>query len=387
MADALPIVIVAYNRERSLNRLLDSIAAASYPDTEIPLIISIDHAEDNQAVVDTAMAFEWAHGEKKIIRHPENLGLRKHVLSCASLCLEYGRVIVLEDDLYVSPHFYRFTDSALRFSANDPKIGGVSLYNHQLNVLNGLYFSPIEDGYDNWYFQFASSWGQAWNKAQFEGFLAWYEALDTLPATIDLPEKVASWSEKSWLRYYIAYLIKEDKYFLYPKISLTTNFSDTGTHITYSSTTFQVPYLVGTKEPQFEFSTIGDSGAIYNAHFENTALYGYLGMTASQLLLDLGGTRIQKNQRFVLTKKILDFKIIKAYGRYLRPIELNILQDFPGNDFFLYDTETVVKNPNKEHFFRDTFYHLKYITHRNSMRLFLSMTKSRIRDWMQKFKR
>ena len=62
-----------------------------------------------------------------------------------------------------------FTTSpyAMEFSVNKKYIGGISLYNHELNVHTKENFKALDDGYDNWYFQFASSWGQAWSKANW----------------------------------------------------------------------------------------------------------------------------------------------------------------------------------------------------------------------------
>ena len=101
----IAIVVVAYNRPDSLNRLLDSLTKVNYEGHNVPLIISIDYSGKDDVYL-AAEAFEWKFGEKKIIRHPENLGLKKHVLSCGDLVKDYDAVIILEDDLLVSPGMY-----------------------------------------------------------------------------------------------------------------------------------------------------------------------------------------------------------------------------------------------------------------------------------------
>lgn len=378
-----PIVVVAFNRERSLKRLLKSLESADYPSKKIPLIISIDFAENNQSVINAATDFDWAYGKKEVIIHKKNLGLKKHVIQCGSFSLKYGSVILLEDDLYVSPNFYNYTVASLTFSLDKEYVGGVSLYNHQLNVINTLFFTPIEDGYDNWYFQFASSWGQAWNKNQFEEFLKWFNNNEVISDKIDLPKKIRSWSQKSWLRYFIAYLVDRDKYFIYPKVSLSTNFSDVGTHIDYSSPTYQVPILSKIKK-DYSFSTLGQSNSVYDSYFENIRLYNHLKLDKSELDLDLNGIKEPTGKRYILSKKIYNFKIIRSFGRFLRPIDMNIIKEIVGNDFHLYDSSIKEGNQNKENFFRDTFFHLKYISHRNSLKLFLSMTKSRVQSFFKR---
>jgi len=378
-----PIVVVAYNRPKSLLRLLTSLNHASYPNTSVLLIISIDYAKNNQATLDIAHNFDWRFGEKKVVVQEENLGLRKHVLQCGSYALTYGSAIILEDDLYASPNFYHFTDASLNFSKDKPEIGGISLYNHRINVHAMQSFSVVEDGYDNWYFQFASSWGQAWTKSQFQRFLTWYNVNQTLNVKPSIPKNVTNWSDKSWLKYFISYLVDTNTFFLYPKISLSTNFGDAGTHINYNNPAYQVPLLQSPKK-DYNFSTIEASSSVYDAFFENVKLHSTLNLKQDELLVDLYGVKEIGGYKYILSKNIYDFKILKKYKRSLRPIEANIIYEIEGNDLFLYDTDIRAVNPFKENFRKEIIYHLKYITHRNAYRLFVKMTLSRIASWFVK---
>ena len=108
----IAVIVVGYNRPDSLRRILQSLAKAQYDYTEIPLRISIDHS-GMEEVVRAAEEFEWKHGEKKVVYHPRRLGLRSHIISCGDLTEEYGAVMILEDDLYVSPDYYNFAAQAL----------------------------------------------------------------------------------------------------------------------------------------------------------------------------------------------------------------------------------------------------------------------------------
>ena len=98
MSKCLPVVVVAFNRARSLKRLLGSLNDAIYTVDDVPLIISIDKGDSNQDVLAVAESFVWEHGEKKVVYQETNLKLRKHVLQCGDYALKYGNVIVLEDD-------------------------------------------------------------------------------------------------------------------------------------------------------------------------------------------------------------------------------------------------------------------------------------------------
>src|SRR5687768_8098504 len=100
------IVITAYNRPEGLSRLLKSVADASYDSNNVTLVISIDKSDSNK-VYELADSFEWKYGQKKVIKHNEHLGLKEHILRCGDLTDQYGSIILLEDDLIVSPWFYK----------------------------------------------------------------------------------------------------------------------------------------------------------------------------------------------------------------------------------------------------------------------------------------
>jgi hypothetical protein len=359
------------------------LSNARYPNKEIDLIISIDRAENNQNVLAVANAYEWKHGSKKVIYQEENLGLRKHILKCGNLSLEYGSVIVLEDDLFVSPNFYFFVDQALRFSKNESKIAGISLYNHQLNVHTRDNFSPIQDGYDNWYFQFASSWGQAWSKEQWSGFMKWYENDPDIDHNNNVPAYVRSWSAKSWLKYNIAYLVEKDFYFLYPKISLSTNFSDAGTHVGNDSTIYQVPLDEGFQR-EYRFSTFVQSRAVYDAFYENVLIGKLVKLEIDDLCVDLHGYKYADEKRYVLTSKLLDHKILRSYGKSLKPHDANILHAIEGLDFFLYDTSINEKNSHQFNLDRNIEYNFKHLPYRSTLRLSYKMTMAKFKNLRRK---
>lgn len=354
------IVVVAYNRPKSLNRILSSLANAKYDIKDIPLIISIDKG-DNFDVLKIAKNFKWEHGKKHVIYQEKNLGLRKHVLKCGDLTEEYGNIIMLEDDLYVSPLFYNYATKALNFVKNNNFIAGVSLYNHLFNVHALEPFEAINDGYDNWYFQFACSWGQAWTKKQWNGFKEWY-ILNSNKSLADreFPQSISSWPESSWLKYFMKYLVEMDKFFFYPRISYTTNFSDNGIHANGVDTTFQVSMqMYNTRE--LIFSQLNESKSIYNVFFENIQLYKYLNIDKNDLDIDLYGIKDNCYKRYYLSCKHKNYKILRSFACELRPQEANVIYEISGNDFFLYDTAVKCKNLklSNEFYFRKNKYRIK----------------------------
>ena len=56
-------------------------------------------------------------------------------------------------------------------------------------------------------------------------------------------------------------------------------------------------------------------------------------------MVDLAGYgRLEKGKRYLLSTLQLPYKIVKSYGLQLRPYEMNVIQNVPGNCIHLYDT-------------------------------------------------
>ncbi|MCR4589523.1 MAG: hypothetical protein K5668_01715 [Lachnospiraceae bacterium] len=325
------IVVVAYDRARALERLLGSIGDADYSGlSDVTLIISLDKS-GNTEVENAVDSFAWKYGEKKVIKRSERMGLKKHILSCGDLCREYGSIIMLEDDLFVSPLFYHYTCAALEKVGNEDRVAGVSLYSHRFNVFARLPFDAVDDGYDNFYFRFPCSWGQAWTLNEWVSFREWLDAHDGEDLKGNgMPEPAAEWGSSSWLKYALKYVIEEDKTWFYPRISYTTNFFDEGEHSKEAVTDLQVPLSLGRKR-DFCFSLPDQSGARYDPYFENEGL---------PFQADIYGLKRRDNalkEGPFYSSEILPFGIRESFGLSLRPADSNILFRIPGEGISLYD--------------------------------------------------
>ena len=133
------------------------------------------------------------------------MGLRKHILACGDLSVEYGSVILLEDDLYVSPFFYEYTQQALSFYENDDIIAGISLYRQPYEETTYHPFEPLCDNSDVFFLQFPSSLGQAWTKKQWQLFKEYYDK-DPDPSAVAVPRKILHWPKTSWKKFFCSYL-------------------------------------------------------------------------------------------------------------------------------------------------------------------------------------
>lgn len=331
------IVVVAHNRPHSLRRLLRSIERTTF-DRRVDLVISIDKS-DNREVEQVAGEFHWPHGSKRVQLLSEHLGLKRHVLRCGDLTEEFGSIIMLEDDLFVSPYFHRYSCQALDFYATDPDIAGIALYSHRYNETAGLGFRALEDETDVFFAQVPCSWGQCWTDVQWHEFRSWLADDPGTSNSPDLrvPPDVLQWPATSWKKHFFRYLVATNKYFVYPRTSLSTNFADTGVHHRRSHRFLQTPLLIRPKE--FRFLAPSRSLAVYDAFLE--ILPERLVQLASQLRgrefsVDFYGTKpIQILDRpHVLTARACGEREA-SYGRELKPIELNICYEIEGQDIAL----------------------------------------------------
>jgi hypothetical protein len=354
MNASVPIIVVGFNRPKAIKRLLDSLMKASYPG-HVDLIISIDGggggSEDlkiggledlkikrGEEVKRIAKEFNWPFGEKKLIFHEVNLGLRKHVLSCGDLSQDYDGVIVLEDDLYVSPVFYQYTLQAFDYYKNDPKIAGISLYSHAYNETAQFPFRPLTDESDIFFMQYAASLGQFWSRSGWAGFRAWYDALGHRDKSYgNLPPNINLWPETSWKKYFISYIIQQGLYFVYPRFSLTTNFGDEGSNLRLSENIFQVPLWLN--KQKFQFKPFGESQMVYDVYCEIDPLR--LKRLAPSLSdfdfeVDFYGMKSgdHSDKEMFLSSRACS-RPLMTFGREMKPHEMNIIGGIPGDYFSL----------------------------------------------------
>ena len=332
------IVTIGYNRADCMMRLLNSLNEA-HIEEEIPLIISLDNCGSD--VVEKAVsAFEWKHGEKKVVLHPERLGLKKHVLSIGEWTKEYENIIVFEDDLFVSPYFFDYVKKCVDKYGEDDRIAGIGLYNNNLDQNSSYAFDAVNDGSDVYFMQYACSWGQVWTRSKWAKFMEWYEQ-NSAPFYDDpvVPPNVNRWNEKSWLKYHVKYCAQTERFFVFPQISLTTNFSSSGSHAKFDDNAYQNPLLWGEKE--WNLPTLDQSHSKYNVYFENLGLASALGLPEDDFCADVYGQRKDSGgKRYWLTTRSADYKVLKSFGLDFRPREANVLANLGGEVIKLYDTHT-----------------------------------------------
>lgn len=348
----IAIVAVAYNRCDSLQRLLASLERAYY-DAPATLIISVDKSNTDKVEL-FADEYQWPHGDKIVDKHEKNLGLRPHMMSLGKWFNQFDAIIVLEDDIVVSPNFYTYTQQTVEKYSDCKDIAGISLYSNAVDFHTANPFQPIKDEHDVYFLQLAASWGEVWMRDSWRTFYEWYLSHQDFPTDmLQLPKTIRAWNSKSWLKYHDWYCVEENKYFVHPYVSLSTNFDEVGQHsVGFCRTHYQVVLQEGVKH-NYLLPDFGASAVYYDGFFENVALYKALNMNQDELCIDLNGEWDNRlKRRYWLTTKQANYKIIRSFGLSFRPIDENILLDNPGENIYLYDTaisetHSVKKNLNE----------------------------------------
>ena len=281
--------------------------------------------------------FKWPYGEKYVNIQQERLGLKNHIYQCGDLTKHFRGVILLEDDLYVSPFFYEYVEATLNKYGENPDIAEISLYKNETNGYVGLPFENMQTGSDVFLMQDVSTWGQCWTEQMWTKFVEWRDShTEEDVYSAEMPDRIKKWT-RAWSKYYNAYVVLTGKYVVYPNVSLTTNFSDAGEHGDTNNSIVQTNLL----QEHFTYRLPNiDRLVRYDIFFNNESLYMWLDMRREDLCIDLYGFRGNSyNKRFILTTKKLPFSVIKTYALNMRPIELNVKYDICGNGISLYDTK------------------------------------------------
>lgn len=338
------ICCIGYNRPKSMKRLLDSVGKAVYDDNDVLLVISIDESPESDAVEEVAKKFEWKYGEKIIKRYPMRMGLKDHCLLCGDLSIEYGSVILLEDDVVVAPGYYRYVKKAVEFYKDDNKVLGISLYSQKWVSDMNREFLPSSKGFDTFYHQRDVSHGQCWIGSRWKKFKDWYlKHKDCLPSYDKrIPPCVYSWNEKnSWSKYMSFFLVEYDLYYVCPYYSFATNLSESGVHAKITTDICQVPITEGI-ENNFNFGSY-DETVVYDALFERKDMFigKICGIDRSNICFDINGMKYDwSGFEYILTSKKLSYDCVISFGANMEPIESNIIYNNLGNAIHLYKIPT-----------------------------------------------
>ena len=122
LTPSLVVAVLAFNKPDSLTRLLMSLADVGNNVVRIDLFISLDIGKSGYYDLPTLMVarkFEWLHGKKQVLLKDRHRGQLYQWLEVHSSLdnIQATRVLILEDCMVLSPHWYEYLSAVLEHSS------------------------------------------------------------------------------------------------------------------------------------------------------------------------------------------------------------------------------------------------------------------------------
>ncbi|PYT04341.1 MAG: glycosyl transferase, partial [Acidobacteria bacterium] len=168
-ASPAPIALFAYDRPDHLVRVSEALARNPEA-SESPLFVFLDATKSDAAAMRVTAVRALARRiggckSKQMIEQSTNRGIAASIIQGVNrLIAEFGRVIVLEDDLLPSPHFLRYMNDALKAYANDDRVISVHAYSYP--VAGKLPETFFLRGADCWGW---ATWKRGWDLFEPDG--------------------------------------------------------------------------------------------------------------------------------------------------------------------------------------------------------------------------
>jgi len=242
MMSTAPIALFVYNRPRHTRQTVEALLANDLA-SESDMFIFSDGAKTPQtaaAVEEVRIYIRNIRGFKSInvIERTQNVGLAASIVhGVTRLCHQFGRAIVLEDDLVTSPWFLSYMNQALVMYEDVARVASIHGYCWQASEkLPETFFLR---GADCWGW---ATWARAWRSFEPNGDKLLRSLVERgLDRAFDLDGAFAftqmlrdhiAGRKDSWAVRWHASCFLEDKLTLYPGRSLIQNIGNdgSGTH-------------------------------------------------------------------------------------------------------------------------------------------------------------
>lgn len=163
-----PIVVFAFNRLDVLKNCIESLKSnEEAKDTDLYVFVdgARSHKEGEKELVSAVQEYVKGITGFQSLHYKfaeKNQGLAPSVISGVTQVIsQYGKAIVVEDDLFVSTNFLAFMNEGLRKYVNDKKVFSICGYTNRLKNTKGY-------PYDAYFCTRSSSWGWATWKDRWE---------------------------------------------------------------------------------------------------------------------------------------------------------------------------------------------------------------------------
>lgn len=254
------IKVLAYDRLESVSRCLESLARADYVKDRVKLHVFIDHFQIEEqgssagtVDIDSKLnnahqilkyvdKFDWKHGEKVIHYRTQNAGLQAQWLEAWWPSSEDEFAFIVEDDMVLSPLFYRYLRALIANyyynpANSNPSIYGVSL--QRPRFVGGKHGNKLKVDNDTrlFLYQMVGTWGQLLFPKPWKEFRLWYDMHKSKGIKPILEGMITTgWyrrkREKIWTPWFIKFIHSRGYYNIYTNFlldrALSISYRDAG---------------------------------------------------------------------------------------------------------------------------------------------------------------
>ena len=237
-----PVTIFTYNRVEHTRQTVEALKKNSYA-SESELVVFSDYAKnesETEKVNAVRKYLKSISGFKniRIVERERNYGLAVNIIEGVSDVInEYGKIIVLEDDLLTSPFFLKYMNEALDLYEKHDQVISIHGYIYPVTDPVSETFFLIDPGSLGW-----GTWKNRWSEYERdgskllrkieEGNLAKEFNYDNSYPFLDMLKNQVEGRNSSWVIRWYGQAILQRKLTLYPARSLVFhNGNDgSGTH-------------------------------------------------------------------------------------------------------------------------------------------------------------
>lgn len=252
-----PIAIFTYNRPHHVRQLFASLLNCARLE-ECAVYIFCDgvkkpeHSANVLASRQVVHEFSQRINNAHVIEREQNMGLALSIVNqVTELCIQYGRVIVLEDDFILHPAFLDFMLQSLdQYSEEDrvAQIAGFTFPIEKTDLATDSFFLPIVSAW-GW-----ATWKRAWDLFSWDlqsavaelnvdsHLLSRFNLDDAYPYS-ELLRDTANGKIDTWDIQWYWHTFCQEKITLYPRHSLVwqNGFDKSATHTTVAWPDIQAP--------------------------------------------------------------------------------------------------------------------------------------------------
>jgi hypothetical protein len=247
-----PVALFTYNRLRHTRQTIEALQRNELA-LESDLFVFSDgprSESDRKQVAEVRKYLKSSGGFRQVtvIERDHNLGLAESIMAgVTEIVNNYGRVIVLEDDMVTSPFFLRYMNDALEFYKDEERV--VSIHGYLYPLRASLPETFFLRGADCWGW---ATWKRGWDLFEPDGRKLLKELKErNLQKRFDLNgahpyTRMLKWQARgaldSWAIRWHASAFLAEKLTLYPGVSLINNigFDTSGTHSYLATDDFEV---------------------------------------------------------------------------------------------------------------------------------------------------